>query len=123
MALEQEYEPQFVDFETLEDLGRSINNARKAYFNLSKKFDKASRAYLSKEFIYSQAVRRSMVESKAGSVAAKKLEAEIENEHLELDMMKSKIVLDETRRALDLIRLELQTLQTVSNNVRQQLRL
>lgn len=123
MKLSKYYEPEFVDFEDLKDLGEAINAARKALYNITLDLSESERKYRSAEYKYSVAMRRSISSSDLKTATDKKIEAEIENEDLELVMLKSKIMYDQLKRAADLLRSELQTLQTISNNVRQQLKI
>lgn len=118
-----DYEKQIFDYEHLEDLNKAIKNARLALFEITDKINAAERKEKSCKVKYERAHRRAYMEANQKTDGARKAHADLQCEHLE----DSAIVYEQVRldlvRISNSIRLELQTLQALGNNIRQQIKM
>jgi predicted RNase H-like nuclease (RuvC/YqgF family) len=114
---------QIADYEDLEALGHAITAARIALFTLTEKINEYERKEREAKVRYDRAFRRAYLESIEKTESQKRMRAELtcenlENEYIAADQLKSELV-----RMSHSLRLELQTLQTVGNNIRQQMKM
>ena len=123
IELSEYYNPSFVDFEDLKALGDAINKAREGLYKVTQEISVTERKLRTVEYKYSVAIRRAMASSTQKTATDRKIEAEIANEELELNVLKARVTFEQLKRVADLLRSELQTLQTISNNLRQQLKM
>lgn len=117
------YNAQLVDYHSLEDLDKSIQAARRALFILTDKINEYERKEKEAKVAYERKYRREYLSSVEKTETAKRARAELkceelENEWLTMEQLKSELV-----RMSFSMKSELQTLQTISNNLRQQLKM
>lgn len=110
------------DYTSLQELGASIAQARMALFTWTEKINNAERMERDARTQYERAFRRAYLLSTEKTETAKKERAalvceDLENEWIMYDQLKK-----EFERASAAIRTELQTLQSIGNNLRQQMR-
>lgn len=110
------------DFEDLQELNRQTAAARVALFKLSETINKAERKAKQAKVEYERAYRRKYIESREKTETAKKINAEILVEDLENRYMYFEQLASELNRAHYAIRQELSALQSVGNNLRQQIK-
>lgn len=118
-----DYVKNIVDYEDLEDLGKAITQASIGLFKINEKINEYERKEIEAKTNYERQLRRSYLESSAKTEAQRKARAELSCELLENDLLEFKQIKTELVRYASLLRLQLETLQTVSNNVRQQMKL
>lgn len=116
------YGEQLVDYNTIDELSHSITKARGALFLLTDKINEYERKEKLAKTTYERAFRRAYLGSTEKTESTKKIRAELkceelENEWLILEQLKNELV-----RTSYSMRLELQTLQTIGNNLRLQLK-
>lgn len=116
------YEEEIIDYDSLDALSRAINSARRALFQLTEKVNEYERLELEAKVKYERQHARAFLASAKKTAAEKKLHADIYCEDIENDYLAVGQVKNELVRASHALRLELQTLQAVGNNLRQQLK-
>jgi hypothetical protein len=117
-----DYNSSIIDYNTLNELDTTVNKARKALFLLTEKINEYERKEKAAKVRYDRAFRRALLSSSEKTESMKRARAELvcedlENEWLTFDQLKS-----ELNRTSFTMRLELQTLQAIGNNLRQQLK-
>lgn len=123
LAQVYDYAKQINDYETLSDLGNAINVARIALFRLTDRINKYERQERAAKVKYDRAYRRAYLGSSEKTEAQKRLRAELACEHLENAYIEAEQLRIELNRAANSLRLELQTLQAIGNNLRQQMKM
>lgn len=118
-----DYVAQVEDYEDIADLGQAITSARVALFRITEKINQYERAEQEAKVKYDRTFRRRYIASTEKTEAAKKIRAELYCEDLENDYLAAKQLKDELILASNTLRLELQTLQAIGNNIRQQLKM
>lgn len=117
------YADNIADYEDLEDLGKAITQARIGLFKLNEKINEYERKEVIAKSNYERQLRRFYLESTAKTEAQKKARAELACEFLENDLLQIKQIKAEIIRYTGLLKSELETLNTVSNNLRQQMKM
>lgn len=112
-----------VDYENLADVNNTINSLRVAMFKLTRGLDETERKLKLAKVKYERAFRREYLTSSEKTETRKKeyaslMTEDIEDEVIYLDQMRSEFV----RRAT-LMRDELSIMNTLSNNIRQQIKI
>lgn len=118
-----DYENEIVDYESLENLNRSVNQARLALFKVADMTNHYERLEKEAKLKYERAYRRAYLSSSEKTETAKKARAELQCEDLENEYISHEQVKTELIRMSNTLRLELQTLQAVGNNLRQQIKM
>lgn len=118
-----DYENMVMDYESLEALNESIQKARHALFMITDKINYAERKEQSNKMRWERAHRRAYMKSAESSEGKRKAHADLVCEDLEDQYYVWTQVKNEFIRDSQTIRLELQTLQTLANNMRQQMKL
>lgn len=116
------YDEEVVDYETIEDLNRTINQARLALFKTTEIISKYERAERTAKIEYERAHRRELLKSTAKTADERRARADLMCEDLENEWLMQAQIKDELVRFSHSLRLELQTLQALGNNIRQQMR-
>lgn len=117
------YNDIIADYESIEELNSAINKARKALFEINDKINGAERQERIAKTKYEREHRRAYLGSNEKTEAARKARADLLCEELENDTIIYEQVRGELVRMSNAIRLELQTLQSLGNNIRQQLKM
>lgn len=117
------FEEQIVDYETLEELGTSINAARISLFKITDQINKYERLEKEAKTKYDRTWRREYVTSVEKTDALKRAHADISCEDIENNYIEYEQVKKELERLSYSLRLELQTLQTLGHNLRQQMKM
>lgn len=118
-----DYEDIVSDYESIEELNSAINSARKALFNINDKINGAERQERLSKTKYEREHRRAYLGSNEKTESARKARADLLCEELENNVIVYEQVRGELVRMSNAIRLELQTLQALGNNIRQQLKM
>jgi len=117
-----DFETEIVDYESLEDLNRTINQARLALFKTTESINKYERLEREAKLNYDRAHRRELLKSTAKTADERRARSDLMCEDLENDWLLQSQIKDELVRFSHTLRLELQTLQALGNNLRQQIR-
>ena len=117
-----DYENEINDYESIEDLNRTINQARMALFKTTESISRYERAERLAKTEYERAHRRELLRSTAKTVDERRARADLMCEDLENAWLLQSQIKDELVRLSHSLRLELQTLQALGNNIRQQMR-
>lgn len=118
-----DFESEIVDYESLENLNRSVNAARLALFKVAEMTNNYERLEREAKLKYERSYRREYLASTDKTETAKKARAELMCEELENEYIAHEQVKIELMRMSNTLRLELQTLQAVGNNLRQQIKM
>lgn len=118
-----DFEEQIVDYESLEKLNNAVNQARKALFRVADMINNYERLEREAKINYDRTYRRAYLSSTEKTETAKKARAELVCEELENEYISHEQVKIELIRMSNTLRLELQTLQAVGNNLRQQMKM
>jgi hypothetical protein len=118
-----DYRSQIIDHESLEKLNASINAARLALFRVADELNKAERAERKAKVEYDREWRRAYLRTVGKTETIKKANADLQCEELENRYIEHEQMKNELSRLSFTLRTELQTLQTVGNNVRQQMKM
>jgi hypothetical protein len=117
-----DYENEVVDYETLEKLNSTIRQARLALFKTTESINKYDRLETTAKTNYDRAFRREFLSSTAKTEAEKRMRAALKCEDLENDWLVQQQIGEELVRLSHTLRLELQSLQGLGNNIRQQMK-
>lgn len=118
-----DYESEIEDYEALEDVTSSTNAARLALFRVTEEINECERKVSQYKLAYDRAYRRyylSLDSVKPDSV--RRMRAEMKAEKFEDKLIVQEQFKSELSRLANSLRLELQALQGIGNNVRQQMR-
>ena len=118
-----DYVQQISDYETLEDLGSTINAARFALFKVNDQINKYERKEKLAKTEYDRAYRRAYITSTEKTDSLKRTKASLQCEELENAWLVASQMKDELIRLSYSLRTELQTLQAIGNNIRQQMKM
>lgn len=118
-----DHENTIVDYETIDDLNSAIKSARIALFELTNKINMYERAGKEAETAYKREWRRAYLKSSEKTESAKKIRADLLCEESENKMIAYNQVCGELTRMSNAMRLELQSLQGLGNNLRQQMKM
>lgn len=118
-----DYENIVSDYESIEKLNSAINSARTALFEINDKINSAERNERTAKTRYEREHRRAYLGSNEKTEAARRARADLLCEEIENDAIVYEQVRGELVRMSNAIRLELQTLQALGNNLRQQLKM
>lgn len=117
------FSDQTVDFSTLDEYNAALAEARTAMFKLNERINDYERKERLAKVKYDRAYRRAYLSSSEKTESAKRSRAELKCEHLENDLVILEQLNKELQRTAYVLRQELQALQTVGNNLRQQLKI
>lgn len=118
-----DYSKQIADYEDLHQLGQAITAARVALFRITDQINIYERQEKEAKTRYEREYRRAYLGSVEKTEAQKKMRAELKCEALENELITAEQMKNELIRVSHTLRLELQTLQTVGNNLRQQMKM
>lgn len=118
-----DYENEIFDYEQIEQLNSAIRSARYALFEITDKINDYERAEKLAKTKYDREWRRAYLNSNERTESAKKARADLLCEELENNVIVFEQVRGELARLSNSIRLELQTLQALGNNLRQQIKM
>jgi len=118
-----DYEKEILDYEELEDLNRTINQARLALFKTTDSISRYEREEREAKLNYERAHRRELLRSTAKTADERRARADLMCEDLENEWIVKSQIKDELIRLSHTLRLELQALQGLGNNLRQQLKI
>lgn len=118
-----QYEAEIIHYEDLEELNRVINLARTALYKTTEQINEYERLEQEKRLEYERAHRRAYLASTEKTETAKKTRADLYTEDLENEWIASKQAKNELGRIMNTIREDLRTLQGLSHNMRQQLKM
>lgn len=117
------FSEQTVDFSTLDEYNAALSEARVAMFKLNERINEYERKERLAKIKYDRSYRRAYLESSEKTETAKRFRAELKCEQLENDLVILEQLNKELQRTAYVLRQELQALQTVGNNLRQQLKI
>lgn len=117
-----DYDSNIYDYENIENLNSAINRARNSLFQITERINDYERREKIAKTKYEREWRRAYLKSNEKTESAKKIRADLECEELEDNTIVYEQVRNELNRLSNAIRLELQTLQALGNNLRQQLK-
>lgn len=112
-----------LDYDNLDDLEKAINKARTALFVITDKLNEYERQERQAKTKYDRQYRREYLSSSEKTETAKRARAELKCEELENEWQTFSQLNAELIRLSHAMRLELQTLQAIGNNLRQQLKM
>lgn len=111
------------DYEDLNKLNEHVAHARVALFKVTEKINIAERKARVARLEYERAFNRQYLRSTAKTASDKKIFASIQCEELENTCVYFEQIEKELSRIASTLRMELQTLQGVGNNLRQQMKM
>lgn len=117
-----DFEHNIDDYSDITALTEATNEARYALFRITNEINKTDREYAEAKAKWSRYYRRALLVSEAKTSTERKIYAEMRCEKLETPMLIAEQYREEITRMANAIRLELQTLQSMGHNLRQQLR-
>lgn len=118
-----DYQTQVVDYESLDHLNTSITAARLALFKVADMVNNYERLERESKLLYDRKYRRAYLASTEKTDTLKKARAELHCEDLENEWLMNEQVRIELVRMSNSLRIDLQTLQSIGNNLRQQLKM
>lgn len=118
-----DYQEQVVDYESLEHLNTAITAARLALFKVADMINNYERLERESKLNYERQYRRAYLASTEKTDTAKKARAELHCEDLENEWLMNEQVRIELTRMSNSLRIDLQTLSAIGNNLRQQLKM
>lgn len=122
ISSQYDYESAIVDYEDLDKLNSAINQALVALFKASESINYYSRLEIESKTKYDRAWRREYLKSTAKTDSEKKHRANLMCEDLENEWLVHHQTKEELTRFSHALRIELDTLQSLGNNMRQQMR-
>lgn len=117
-----DYENSF-DFEDIHSLNKEIYNVSRALYVVTEKLNTADRMAVRLSHKYERKYRQLYLTMDGKTESIKKAKSEMECEDDYEQVLIYKQVVKELERSANVLRSHLQTLQALSNNIRQQLRL
>lgn len=117
-----DFENEIIDYESIDELNRSINQARLALFKTTESISKYEQLERLSKVEYERAHRRELLKSTAKTADERRARADLMTEDLENTWIEQSQLKEELIRLSYTLRLELQTLQALGNNLRQQMR-
>lgn len=121
-SLWYDYESIIMDYEDLQSLGKAVYDARIALFKITDLINRYERRETKARDTYNKAWRRAYIDSSEKTDASRKIRADLACEELEDELITNKQVKNELIRISGTMRLELQTLESIGHNLRQQLK-
>lgn len=118
-----DYQSQVVDYESLEHLNTAITAARLALFKVADMINNYERLERESKLSYEREYRRAYLASTEKTDTAKKARAELLCEELENEWLMNEQVRIELVRMSNSLRIDLQTLSAIGNNLRQQMKM
>lgn len=118
-----DYSKQVSSYEDLMELGSAITAARVALFKVTEQINKVERDEKIHKLRYERLYRREFLSSIEKTEAMKRMRAELACEGVENELVVFEQLKTELNRVSNTLRLELQTLQAIGNNLRQQLKI
>lgn len=118
-----DYENTIFDYEQIEELNKTIQKARLALFKITDEINKYERAEIVAKTKYEREWRRAYLNSNERTESMKKARADLLCEELENEAIVYGQLHSELNRLSASVRLELQTLQGLGNNLRQQIKM
>lgn len=118
-----DYDAEVVDYEHLRDVNRTINRARHALFKVVQQINEYERLEAEKKDLYDKKHRRAYLTSTERTDAARRARADLYTEDLENDWIACKQAKNELSRIANTLREDLRSLQGLSHNIRQQLKM
>jgi hypothetical protein len=118
-----DYQSQVVDYESLDHLNTAITAARLALFKVADMINNYERLERESKLNYERQYRRAYLASTEKTDTAKKARAELACEDLENEWLMNEQVRIELVRMSNGLRIDLQTLSAIGNNLRQQLKM
>lgn len=118
-----DYEDSIADYETFDQLGQAITQARLSLFVVTEKLNKAEVAHRIAKTEYDRTRARMYLQCNERTERAKEAYCDIMCEELEDKVIASESVIKQLNRLSFTLREELQALQMLSNNFRQQLKM
>lgn len=109
------------DFTDLSDLNRAINRARKGSFQVKNELARARRNETIREEEYRRAYNRALIGTSGGSADMRKAVSEIATEDKYSDLLVARHVVKELTSLSYALSNDLQTLKTLSDNLRKQM--
>lgn len=120
--LDYDYKNYIHDYVDLAELGKATEKARIALFMVTEESNKVSRVLAKLKLRKEKAWRRAFLDSTQKTDAHKRLWADLLTEDLEDDVVAATQLYEELQREAHTLRVELQTLMGVGNNIRLQMR-
>ena len=120
--LSQYYTPEFVDYTDIQLLNHHINRAREALMIVTDKINEAESMRLKAKNERDKAWRRALIESNEKTQTLREVRADIATEDLDDLYQAYDNALKQLIRNSQVIIKELQTYQTIANNLRQQMK-
>lgn len=117
------YSEQIADYHSLQELGAAISQARRSLFLLTDKINEYERKARLSKMEYDRTFRKEYLGSTEKTESAKRARAELRCEELENEWVKNDQLKNELIRMSYTMKTELQALQTIANNLRQQLKM
>lgn len=111
------------DYQSLEELAQAINAARLALLGTTDKLNACERRGKKAKIAYERFWRRQYMLSNAKTDGARRIDADILAEEYEDQYLVYEQLSKELSRNANALRIELQTLQAIGNNIRQQLKM
>lgn len=118
-----DYESMIVDYADFDQLTEAINAARIALVEITDKLNSVERKEAAAKTKFERVWRRAYLASTKKTDTAKKSEASMMAEDAEDEVLKYSQAKSEYNRLSSTMRMELQTLQVISNNFRQQMKM
>lgn len=123
IASDYDYINNIYDYENLSELAEAINAARLALFKITEKLNEAERRGRRAKLEYERRWRRFYALSNARTEGGKRTDADTLSEDYEDKYLVYEQLAKELGRYANALRIELQTLQSVGNNTRQQMKM
>lgn len=117
------YHEQVIDYEDLKRLNESINEARMGLFRVTDTINYYDREERRLKVIYDRAWRRAYIESNGRTDKERQYRADMVCESMEDDWIVASQLKAELIKVSQTIRMELETLQSIGNNLRQQMKM
>lgn len=112
---------EFVDFEDMEAVNKALFSAKSALFTVTDKINSFENKLTRAKTAYNREWRRRYLSSTGKTDTARKMEADLYCENLEDDVIVYEQIREDLKRLSNILRIELQSLQTISSNLRQQI--
>lgn len=111
----------FSDFEDLVQVNKAILYAKQALFRVNSKLSIYEGKVSAAKTAFNRKWRREYLKSQVKTDTGRKINADLECEELEDEVIINEQIRDDFKKLSYILKTELQTLQTVSSNIRQQM--
>lgn len=118
-----DYEAAVIDYSTLEELNAAINAARIAAFKLNDAINIYERKAKEATINYDRAFSREFLLSTEKTESAKRMRAALKCELIENEKLQNEQIKDELIRTARVLNQEMNILNTLANNLRQQIKI